>query len=76
MMEPDCRKCKMCSATENLHIDHIEPHAVGGEFWDEENMQVLCESCHKVKSLRDVRSIISKKKAYRSIPIDVFLEGL
>ncbi len=31
-------------------IDHIKPVAAGGEFWDAENHQAMCKSCHDRKT--------------------------
>ncbi|GAH66471.1 unnamed protein product, partial [marine sediment metagenome] len=34
-------------------VDHIEPHRGDYEkFWDEDNMQSLCESCHNRKTAK------------------------
>lgn len=31
-------------------VDHIVPVKHGGEFWDRENLQPLCNDCHEIKS--------------------------
>lgn len=34
-------------------VDHIEPHKGDyNKFWDEDNMQSLCESCHNRKTAK------------------------
>ena len=59
-----CNQCKGWFAASNLEIDHITP---AGSFtnWNEwlvwmtrllcstDNMQLLCKSCHKIKSYAD-----------------------
>lgn len=45
-----CRKCgKMVGS---LEIDHVVPLAIGGGESDV-NRQLLCVSCHKLKSLKE-----------------------
>lgn len=33
--------------------DHIKPVSQGGDFWDEDNLQGLCKSCHNKKSAKE-----------------------
>jgi 5-methylcytosine-specific restriction protein A len=33
--------------------DHITPVRLGGEIWDLNNLQGLCESCHNKKSAKE-----------------------
>lgn len=40
----------------NFEVDHIEEVATGGDLWDEDNLQLLCKKCHRVKT-----SIFMKK---------------
>ena len=45
--------CKLCDepATD---VDHIEPHRGDTEkFYDENNLQTLCKSCHSLKTVQD-----------------------
>lgn len=59
----ECRECrrygKYAPATV---VDHIKPVSMGGEFWDEDNLQPLCKYCHNSKSARErwVKSSRSK----------------
>jgi 5-methylcytosine-specific restriction enzyme A len=52
--EPFCRTCK---ATGKLHkateVDHINPLHLGGNAWDRNNLQPLCNSCHMDKTRTD-----------------------
>lgn len=47
--------CQKCGCKENLEVDHIIAICNGGEEWDEENLQVLCNSCHKLKTKEDLK---------------------
>lgn len=38
-------------ATPAAQVDHIEPVREGGNLFDRENLQSLCESCHSRKSM-------------------------
>jgi len=38
----------------SFEIDHIKAIVNGGDEWDEKNLQVLCEKCHKEKTKRDM----------------------
>ncbi|MFX0172749.1 MAG: HNH endonuclease [Candidatus Hodarchaeota archaeon] len=40
-----------------LEVDHIIPIAMGGDPFDRENLQTLCEVCHKEKTKEDLRKI-------------------
>jgi 5-methylcytosine-specific restriction enzyme A len=48
VLKRDNYKCKQCSKTSNLHIDHLKPLAKGGEN-DLSNLQILCSSCNLAK---------------------------
>lgn len=45
----DGRKCKLCGATENLQIDHIDPVSQGGSSSDD-NLRTLCGQCNNKRS--------------------------
>ena len=43
-------KCKKCSSTDNLTIDHIIPVSKGGSKHGKHNLQVLCAKCNYRKA--------------------------
>jgi len=48
--EPLCRECKKRGIiTKGTLVDHIVAMNDGGEKWDEDNLQTLCDICHQVK---------------------------
>ena len=50
-IEPLCRKCKKKGKVKAATLrDHIIPVMKGGDFWDINNHQSLCDSCHASKS--------------------------
>ena len=47
--------CCVCGTKEKLHLDHIVPHRGSEElFFNEDNLQVLCEACHRVKTAQEI----------------------
>lgn len=60
--------------TSNIFVDHIKPivdPAVGFTTWDEfieglfceaDNLQLLCGSCHKVKSQDEIDVAVARRK--------------
>jgi len=57
ILKRDGAICCQCNATENLHIDHIIPPR--GDvllFFDKGNLQILCSSCHRSKTGREIGS--------------------
>ena len=52
-------KCEKCGKeTNKLIADHITPIALHGKEFDKKNIQLLCNSCNKKKTSKDL-SIIS-----------------
>lgn len=51
--EPYCIKC---GATEDLTVDHIAD-PLGNEFlfFDKNNLQTLCKSCHRIKTSAEIQ---------------------
>jgi 5-methylcytosine-specific restriction protein A len=51
---PLCKACESVGLiTLAQMVDHIEPVRLGGEFWDADNLQPLCNSCHASKSAKE-----------------------
>ncbi|WP_420719219.1 HNH endonuclease [Streptomyces sp. XY533] len=50
--EPQCR---WCGSKIELQADHIIPLSEGGSKWDPANVQVLCPTCHEIKTDEDRR---------------------
>lgn len=51
VMERDGHRCVLCSAAEDLTLDHIHPWSLGGPD-TVENLRVLCRSCNSRKGDR------------------------
>lgn len=50
----DNYKCFICNSTFNLEIDHIVEHEENEKlFYNKNNLQTLCKSCHFVKTMTD-----------------------
>lgn len=53
---PLCKHCEQLGIiTKGVVADHIIPIARGGEVFNEDNIQVLCERCHNIKSSKESR---------------------
>ncbi len=48
--EPMCQSCENKPAE---HVDHIKRVKAGGAFWDSDNWQSLCPSCHSEKTVAE-----------------------
>ncbi len=50
----DVYRCKMCGEpTVEPVADHITPHhGIAALFWDENNIQTLCTTCHDIHKQR------------------------
>lgn len=61
-------RCTMCKrrfdSFSQLEVDHIVPRALGGKD-RYSNLQLLDESCHKLKSIRDLQAIAENKKTIK-----------
>jgi 5-methylcytosine-specific restriction endonuclease McrA len=44
-----------------FRVDHIKPLAIGGEEWNESNMQTLCPKCDKIKTAKDMADIAKQR---------------
>lgn len=61
-----CECCTRVLRAGDFHYDHIIPDALGGEP-TLDNCQVLCLSCHSVKTTKqDVPRIAKAKRNFRS----------
>ncbi len=52
--------------TSRLIGDHIIPIAIGGEEYDLDNVQTLCEKCNKAKTKKDLKKIALYRKQHKS----------
>lgn len=51
---PLCAEClRNGTVKEGTDVDHITPIRLGGEVYDENNLQTLCKSCHNRKSAKE-----------------------
>jgi 5-methylcytosine-specific restriction protein A len=54
-ISPICEHCLLEGKYTKFHtIDHIKPIAEGGEALDLDNLQTLCEPCHRKKSAKEI----------------------
>ncbi len=65
-----CQKCGLPFGGKKMHFDHILPLALGGES-SLANCQVLCVSCHTIKTAKEdvprIRKADRVKRAARGI---------
>lgn len=60
-----CEECGRKLMTGDYHYDHVVPAGLGGES-TLDNCQVLCRSCHSVKTAKaDVPNIARAKRRHR-----------
>ncbi|KQS33957.1 HNH endonuclease signature motif containing protein [Dyadobacter sp. Leaf189] len=53
---PYCQECEVKDIlTEAVEVDHKIPLEIGGEPFDESNLQSLCKRCHVIKSAEEAR---------------------
>lgn len=58
--------CQSCGeVATGMEVDHIIPVAMGGGMRWFDNYQLLCKSCHREKTKRDVAAIRDHQKAER-----------
>lgn len=54
LAHPLCVRCAEAGqVTAASVVDHIVPHAEGGAFWDDDNWQALCSTCHNGAKQRE-----------------------
>ena len=57
-MHPLCEECRKRGVIKSAAVvDHIVPWPVCKDFYDEKNLQSLCEDCNRAKGNRDKRII-------------------
>ena len=62
MMPPLCEECKRKGIIKAGEVtDHIIPWPVCQDFYDETNLQTLCEDCNHAKGQKDKKLIQSYK---------------
>ena len=57
---------KMIPDISKLIGDHIIPIAIGGEEYNLDNVQTLCEECNKIKTKEDMKKIALYRKQHKS----------
>lgn len=50
---PVCASCGVDLRYFRWEVDHVKPISKGGDFWDPDNLQLLCRHCHIQKSGRE-----------------------
>jgi 5-methylcytosine-specific restriction protein A len=54
-LNPICEECERNGKITPYHtIDHIIPIIEGGEWLDLDNLQTLCDTCHRKKTAKEV----------------------
>jgi 5-methylcytosine-specific restriction endonuclease McrA len=51
-------------------VDHKIPIALGGEEFDENNLQVLCGPCNRIKTKEDMQKIAKKRRETKLIYLE------
>lgn len=62
-----CDVCHNQFPAEKLILDHIKPIAIGGDEFDEANLQILCTGCNKVKTKRDMGKIAKTRHTEKAL---------
>ena len=51
----------------NFIADHIIPIAIGGEEWEMDNVQTLCQVCNKIKTKQDQKDIAKARQIEKKL---------
>lgn len=69
--EPLCRFCAALGKTvPAVHVDHIIPISKGGDWFNGDNLQSLCHSCHSLKTMQDMGNTVRLGANTQGAPID------
>jgi len=60
--ENKCDECGKTFPKDNLILDHIIPIALGGDEFNENNLQILCLGCNKIKTKKDYAEISKARR--------------
>lgn len=64
-MHPLCEECRKRGVIKSAAVvDHIVPWPVCEDFYDEKNLQSLCEDCNRAKGNRDKKTIQAWRKSH------------
>lgn len=57
-------KCEQCGQDDSkgLMVHHVVPYSEGGDFWDEDNLKVLCNECHKKQHTHEANKARRNKR--------------
>ena len=69
VLERDSNTCQACGRNRNyvvLDVDHVVPKSLGGDEWNQGNLQTLCRSCHEAKTILDNRLFLARRRSYGS----------
>ncbi|MHA2067195.1 MAG: HNH endonuclease [Candidatus Thorarchaeota archaeon] len=64
-LHPECAMCHLPMPHDQSSywiVDHIIPIALGGDEFDEANLQVLCPDCNKIKTAADMKQIALQRR--------------
>ena len=59
---PRCASCAAVVAFESFELDHVTPLCDGGDTGDD-NAQVLCQPCHRYKTVTEIRDRARTRRA-------------
>jgi len=66
--------CDLCETTKTAprEVDHIIAISNGGHPWHKDNIQIICEPCHKEKTREDMRILRENRKSKDMIKLENF----
>ena len=54
---------------DRFEVDHIIAVSLGGDMWDENNLQVLCYKHHKIKTGLDMKKLKAKRRGLKPLVV-------